>query len=89
MSGNDYKLEKLSGTVRLEQLGGSSKSRHEGFVLKYDKGSIKLRRQEGNPFYDKYFEPYEGKSVTVKGYDMESFFLVTEIEEENAGKGEK
>jgi hypothetical protein len=86
MSGDDFKLKKLTGTVRLEQLGGSSKSRHEGFVLKHDKGTVKLRREEGNPFYDDYFKRFEGKTVTVKGYDMESYFLVTSIEEEKTGK---
>jgi hypothetical protein len=89
MSGNEYKVSKLAGTVRLEHLGGSSKSKHEGFVLKHDKGSIKLRRQEGNPFYDEYFEPFVGKTVTVKGYDMENYFLVTDIEEEKSAKGKK
>ncbi len=89
MSGNEYKTKRLTGTVTREQLGGSSKSRHEGFVLKYDEEKIKLRREGGNPFYDDFFEPFEGKTVTVKGYDMESYFLVTDITEEKTSHTKK
>jgi hypothetical protein len=89
MSGDEVKKSKLSGTVKLEHLGGSSKSKHEGFVLRHDKGSIKLRREGGNPFYDEYFEQFEGKTITVKGYNMEGYFLVTDIEEKKTGKGKE
>ena len=80
MSGNDDKIKSLTGTVTLEQLGGASKSKHKGFVLTNDKGSTKLRREDGNPFYDDFFEEYEGKKVKVRGYDMDTYFLVTDIE---------
>ena len=83
MSGDEYKLKTIRGTVTRTQLGGTSKSRHEGFVLKNDDGNVKLRREGGSPFYDDFFEEYEGKKVTVKGYDMDSYFLVKDIDVKN------
>ena len=79
MSGGDTEKNSLAGKVVKAELGGSSKSAHQGFVLQTKKGQIKLRREGGNPFYDAFFKQYENKNVTVEGYDMEQYFLVTEI----------
>jgi hypothetical protein len=69
----------MTGRVEKQSLGGRSKMAHEGFVLQNADGVIKLRRDGGNPFYDDFFEKYQGKIITVEGYDMEQYFLVTEI----------
>lgn len=69
----------LTGKVEKKDVGGTSKSAHTGFVLQTKDGDIKLRREGGNPFYDDFFEKYESKNITVEGYDMEQYFLVTGI----------
>jgi hypothetical protein len=79
MSGDDTIKSSLAGVVVKDRLGGTSKSAHTGFVLKTKKGQIKLRREGGNPFYDDFFEKYENKPVSVEGYDMDQYFLVTKI----------
>ena len=83
MSGDDVKKITVTGTVAKEAMGGSSKSAHKGFVLQQKSHSIKLRREGGNPFYDDFFEKYEGKFVTIYGFDMKQYFLVMSIEEKN------
>ena len=79
MSEDENIKSSLDGVVVKEKLGGVSKSAHTGFVLKTKKGQIKLRRQGGNPFYDEFFEKFENKPVSVEGYDMQQYFLVTKI----------
>jgi len=69
----------LTGKVVKTALGGTSKSAHQGFVLQYDDSIIALRRQGGNPFYDDFFEKFEGRNVQVEGYDMDQYFLVSDI----------
>jgi hypothetical protein len=69
----------LTGKVEKKDLGGTSKSAHAGFVLQTKSGDIKIRREGGNPFYDDFFEKYENQNITVEGYDMEQYFLVTDI----------
>jgi hypothetical protein len=59
---------------------GSSAITHLGFVLQTEKGPIKLRREGGNPFYDDFFEMYENQEISVEGYDMGQYFLVTAID---------
>lgn len=80
MSADDQKNITLTGRVAKKKMGGASKSAHTGFVLKQTTGAISLRRDGGNPFYDDYFENFEGKEVTVNGYDMEQYFLVSTIQ---------
>jgi len=69
----------LTGTVVKTSLGGASKSAHQGFALQQDNSNIALRRQGGNPFYDNYFEKFEGRTVQVEGFDMGQYFLVSDI----------
>ncbi|HET9826237.1 MAG TPA: hypothetical protein VFP87_12945 [Chitinophagaceae bacterium] len=69
----------ITGTVEKKSLGGTSKSSHVGFVLQTNAGSVKLRREGGNPFYDDFFEKYENQQIQVEGYDMDQYFLVTNI----------
>jgi hypothetical protein len=47
--------------------------------LQTKNGDIKLRREGGNPFYDDFFEKYEGKNISVEGFDMGQYFLVSDI----------
>jgi hypothetical protein len=70
----------LTGKVEKKTLGGGSKMAHEGFVLQTKDGAIKLRRDGGNPFYDEFFERYEGRTITVEGYNMDQYFLVVDID---------
>jgi len=79
MSADDPQKTKLTGKVEKKEMGGTSKSAHAGFVLQTKDGDIKLRREGGNPFYDDFFEKYKSKKITVEGYDMEQYFLVTDI----------
>ena len=69
----------ITGMVEKKSLGGRSKMAHEGFVLQTENRVVKLRRDGGNPFYDDFFERYEGKIIKVEGYDMEQYFLVTDV----------
>jgi len=69
----------LTGKIEKKALGGTSKSAHLGFVLQTPKGPVKLRREGGNPFYDDFFEQYENQNIQVEGYDMDQYFLVTNI----------
>jgi len=79
MSADDPQITTLTGKVGKKELGGTSKSAHTSFVLQTKDGDIKLRREGGNPFYDDFFEKYEGKNIAVKGFDMGSYFLVSGI----------
>lgn len=78
---DEVKKSKLTGVVTKVNLGGISKSAHIGFVLRQKDQSIKLRREGANPFYDDYFEKFENKNVTVTGFNMQQYFLVTSIKE--------
>jgi len=80
MSADNESKTSLKGQIIKTSLGGTSKSAHMGFVLQNKDGNIKLRRENGNPFYDDFFEAYENKNVKVEGYDMEQYFLVSDIE---------
>jgi len=79
MSADDPQITTLTGKVGKKERGGTSKSAHTSFVLQTKDGDIKLRREGGNPFYDDFFEKYEGKNIAVKGFDMGSYFLVSDI----------
>ena len=80
MSGDDLKKSTIAGTITKKNLGGTSKSAHPGFVLQTAIEMVKLRREGGNPFYDSFFEKYENIEVSLDGYDMEQYFLVTAIQ---------
>ena len=79
MSADDPQKTTLTGMVKKKGMGGASKSAHQAFVLQTKDGDFKLRREGGNPFYDDFFEKYENKTIAVEGYDMEQYFLVSEI----------
>ena len=79
MSVDDPQKTTLTGTVERKDIGGTSKSAHTGFVLQTKDGDIKLRREGGNPFYDDFFEKYEGKNIVAEGFDMGQYFLVSDI----------
>ena len=79
MSVDDPQKITLTGRVGKKELGGTSKSAHTSFVLQTKNGDIKLRREGGNPFYDDFFEKYEGKNISVEGFDMGQYFLVSDI----------
>jgi len=79
MSADEPKKATLTGRVEKKELGGTSKSAHNSFVLHTKNADIKLRREGGNPFYDDFFEKYEGKNISVEGFDMGQYFLVSDI----------
>jgi len=79
MYADEGEKKMLSGKVVKTSLGGTSKSAHQGFALQQDNSSIALRRQGGNPFYDDYFEKFEGRDVQVEGFNMDQYFLVSDI----------
>ena len=79
MSADDAQKKTLTGKVEKKDMGGTSKSAHTSFVLQTKDGDVKLRREGGNPFYDDFFEKYEGKNIAVEGFDMGQYFLVSDI----------
>ena len=79
MSADDPQKTTLTGKVGKKDMGGTSKSAHAGFVLQTKDGAVKLRREGGNPFYDDFFQKYEGKDIAVEGFDMGQYFLVSDI----------
>ena len=79
MSADDPQKTTLTGKVGKKEMGGTSKSAHTSFVLQTKDGDIKLRREGGNPFYDDFFEKYEGRNIAVEGFDMGQYFLVSDI----------
>lgn len=79
MSENDPQKTTLAGMVKKKDIGGTSKSAHTSFVLQTKNGDFKLRREGGNPFYDDFFEKYEGKNIVAEGFDMGQYFLVSDI----------
>ncbi len=79
MSADDPQKKTLTGKIEKKDMGGTSKSAHTSFVLQTKDGDVKLRREGGNPFYDDFFEKYEGKDIAVEGFDMGQYFLVTNI----------
>ena len=79
MSADDPQKKTLTGKVEKKDMGGTSKSAHTSFVLQTKDGDVKLRREGGNPFYDDFFEKYEGKAIAVEGFDMGQYFLVSDI----------
>ena len=79
MSVDDPQKTILTGKVGKKDMGGTSKSAHTSFVLQTKEGDIKLRREGGNPFYDDFFEKYQGKDIAVEGFDMGQYFLVSDI----------
>ena len=79
MSADDPQKTTLTGKVGKKDMGGTSKSAHTSFVLQTKDGDVKLRREGGNPFYDDFFEKYEGKNIAVEGFDMGQYFLVSDI----------
>jgi len=79
MSADDPQKTTLTGKVGKKDMGGTSKSAHTSFVLQTKEGDVKLRREGGNPFYDDFFEKYEGKNIAVEGFDMGQYFLVSDI----------
>jgi len=79
MSADDPQKTTLTGKVGKKDMGGTSKSAHTSFVLQTKDGDVKLRREGGNPFYDDFFEKYEGKNIAVEGFDMGQYFLVSDV----------
>jgi hypothetical protein len=79
MSVDDPQKTTLTGKVGKKDMGGTSKSAHTSFVLQTKDGDVKLRREGGNPFYDDFFQKYEGKDIAVEGFDMGQYFLVSDI----------
>jgi hypothetical protein len=79
MSADEPNKISLTGRVEKKNLGGASKSAHAGFVLQTKDRAVKLRRDGANPFYDDFFEKYENENITVEGYDMDQYFLVTDV----------
>ncbi len=79
MSADDSQKKTLTGKVEKKDIGGTSKSAHTSFVLQTKDGDVKLRREGGNPFYDDFFEKYEGQNIAVEGFDMGQYFLVSDI----------
>ena len=79
MSADDPQKKTLTGKVEKKDMGGTSKSAHTSFVLQTKDDNVKLRREGGNPFYDDFFEKYEGKNIAVEGFDMGQYFLVSDV----------
>ncbi|MES2776257.1 MAG: hypothetical protein V4722_18930 [Bacteroidota bacterium] len=82
MSENDN----FKGMVTKVKVMEGSKSERTTHVLKTTKGDFPLRLKSSNPFYDNYFEKFEGKEVDVEGVKKVSYLQVKNIEETKTGK---
>ena len=82
MSENDN----FKGTVTKVKVMEGSKSERITHVLKTTKGEFPLRLKSSNPFYDGYFEQFEGKEVEVEGVKKVSYLQVKNIEESKDDK---
>ena len=78
MSENDH----FKGTVVKVKVMEGSKNERTTHVLKNSKGEFPLRLKSSNPFYDDYFEKFEGKEVTIHGVKKVSYLQVKNIAED-------
>ncbi len=70
----------FKGTVVKVKVMEGSKSERTTHVLKNSKGEVPLRLKSSNPFYDGYFEKFEGKEVAIEGVKKVSYLQVKNIE---------
>jgi hypothetical protein len=50
-------------------------------MLVTDEGEYKLRRQEGNPFFDPELEKLVGKTICCEGFAHQYTFVMSKCEE--------
>ena len=67
---------KLRGRVIKKKLYAGSKSEHEGIALATSQGELKLRRKEGNPFWDETLADLEGKEIEGEGIIRSHQFIM-------------
>ncbi len=71
---------KVKGKVVRKRFGEGSKSEHEAVMLITDKRDYKLRRREGNPFFDSELEKLVGKTVCCDGIEHDYTFIMSGCE---------
>ncbi len=71
----------FKGKVEKLTVMEGSKSERTTHVLKTSQGEFPIRLKTSNPFYDPYFEQFEGKDVKVEGVKKTSYLQVKKIEE--------
>ncbi len=76
--------ETFKGKVEKVTVMEGSKSERSTYVLKTSKGEFPLRLKTSNPFYDPYFEQFDGKEVKVEGVKKTSYLQVQKIEESSS-----
>jgi hypothetical protein len=73
----------FSGSVIKETVGKGSKSEHDAVMLETAKGRFLLRRQGGNPFYDRELDQLVGKRISGTGVVTGTTLIMSEWREED------
>ena len=71
----------LEGKVVMAPFGKGSKSQHEAVCLRTEKDTFKLRRMQGNPFYDPELIKWVGKDIVACGILEDYLFIATDLKE--------
>lgn len=71
----------LEGKVVMASFGKGSKSQHEAVCLRTEKDTFKLRRIQGNPFYDPELIKWVGKDIVACGILEDYLFIATDLKE--------
>lgn len=71
----------VKGKVVKKLFGAGSKSEHDAVTLITDEGEYKLRRQNGNPFFDPELEKLVGKTIRCDGIAHDYTFIMSKCEE--------
>ena len=73
--------KKVKGKVVKKIFGAGSKSEHDAITLVTEKGEFKLRRKNGNPFFDPELEKLVGKTIRCDGITHNYTFIMSDCEE--------
>ncbi len=72
---------RLKGKLIKHLVARGSKSEHDAVLIKTADGEFRLRRVEGNPFYDPVLESLVGKYVTLEGEWRDDIFQALSVVE--------
>ena len=71
----------VQGKVVKRVFGAGTKSEHDAVTLVTDNGDFKLRRKDGNPFFDPDLEDLVGKTIRCEGFAHDYTFVISDFEE--------
>lgn len=71
----------LTGNVITKDFSIGSKSEHKAVCLETKEGTYVLRRENGNPFFDKELHKWVGKKIESTGIVDDYLFIAKSIKE--------